>query len=1835
MGRLASRAFAWNKGGAESCAATSDASEATAENIAAASTAARTARPARTLLRALFAMILAVATLLAMLVLPPVNKANAYDIYWEYRGEGYLAATTEDNKGNPISAGTNNARSASGAAWFDGPSFSSDGRTVSWKVVFNPQTYYNASRVDTKFEGNIDDGKGTNRPFGENPIFYAYLPKGVSNIQLTRYKYYVERSRRSLYKPIIYRDYESGNINTCNFSDGGCNAYWNNSVGPGSGETGVGGRNMSQISYNHLDGSRSKYSVDEIYKWKDEGKFGIGIVDKQSLSYTSRGFIIAPGYEWELSARLDDGYTKDDFYKMPFIFGVTSENDRSKGKGNYRKNKFAFAGPFDTDGDGIPDKLDYTLSMHPNNNDQIMYPEYSNSTKEEMLSDFWGAKTGATYYGGGSNVPITSYGIPIKVKPFAKIWDWNKNEPIPAHFNDNWNIIKPKGDNYYKFTVDEVNKTTTDLPNRVSTTKPKIGMDYSFSGKLPSGVKEDTGKQGSPCSVSRGDKGCVKINHDTGEVTYNPLILDWKRKTGGQDSGLLTFPIEIKYPAPGSYNLVYGNKRNVKYHNLTIRVLSQATQYSPHYDETEVDFHTTGNNGKDSAKPYNKAKDGCNARKPLIDKRGKDLPSDVKFIFPDSSNGYGKAAKYTFGDSKNPVGDPRLPWASLTGKNPLQNTDGIVHFAPSKVTDSGKNFVDFDKKYSSKNGNHTKTPVVVKYADGSSSEDLDAGNICSGSNGKVDKAKSVVYAPVHVKKYPPDVQLSIKTGGGMHDYGDSNNVNDRIDTGYDEKQYKEITNITERKKIILDSWAKDGDGKIDFRAVCHRTDKNAKNTNAYSLLTPPNNKGTGASGSINGVKFTGYRSWDHTDKQKEEECKKKKNCKPIDTYTYLTSDSYNVDTLQRSRAVIEAKRLKADGKYECKVFAFHNGSDSLKKFDKEANDQAKKKDYSKLFDFGNKLGKSDQKGKEWTDNTFTFSVKLKDNQKYNPTYKTIPTIEAGRAIKDKNGNKVQNTDISTDQPKSTKDGNGVPTDEQDGIVVDSLPPGTWFEIKRFVKASEVKNENAKTYPWSRFEDGEDNVTRDKNGDSVKKNGKVVPENKKGRVYGSVTFRPDKWQDAGEYWAEVRVHYPDGSVSDEKDSINYKHPVYAKVNVTPKPGNNTFGLSLFRHTTDPSYSTISVDNGLNLHPGDTLTGNDRPMFDSYLTNAIGNLYQHMICSKQGKNGKPTDYTYGMLPGHVNNTAKDAKDSEKDGLRLLEPQTIWKHSSLKEQLECNADSKKCKSDTFLYDDWVDGNKSVNTFERTHGLFGGKAQKTGDYVCKVYVIKGDKKKSDAFKKAVEAKLKSNKNEDPAPSVLNARGNPYGTDGQGYRTGAFSVHIHNDNHFYNPKYVDVSVTAGQKVENAVPQSVKNANGADKSQDVVNAGALPDGTWFEFKDATHGFEVNANGTAVSKVSLDWSYWVGNAADKAGDQSNKPDNPKDPNNHKGRHSANGDGTRYGKVTFHPDQSVAPKAYLKEIVIHYPDGSTSDDTDSGNNGKPVYAKVTVGGLSGADKDLKMTLLRSQDADPVHDTLGSANPLTVMSGTSLTKNPYVLAWSLKDRSNISLRMMCTKQGEQKWSRGLDDTLNMHLNQNYGNGVQPWAFATADQRKSCSQDSKNCKANLLYGFTKNGKQDSIESAVSRSEDDITGVPQKAGNYTCAVFALKPNALTVFDNTVNDGLSTDKKYSSTNMKTVQLGNLSPAVDWNRISFDVNVIDPPKFALPKTGGEDCVNWNMLMSVVCVLGTGVMAAGFFLDQTKWGRAMLEALLRKTLIKSFIRKTAEWCGGVMLRIEWWITERWRC
>lgn len=1203
---------------------------------------------------------------------------------------------------------------------------------------------------------------------------------------------------------------------------------------------------------------------------------------------------------------------------------------------------------------------------------------------------------------------------------------------------------------------------------------------------------------------------------------------------------------------------------------VPIKVHSDAHYYNPQYDKVYVQ---AGGKSKESAAPVSHSgANGVNgndkSQQELV-QNGTRLPKGTWFelrTYPKDSEHV--LTWYKFVDKQS---------NKKSSKNEPEDTDsntmyGKVTFSPEKTVSIGNYYA----------------PVIVHYPDGSTSEDPDSGNL-----GKP------VYAPVEVTNQ--DIQKNDLKLNVYSQYGGGRKIADNDNTGMRFRKGDTLGDNTSDtyKPMFFDSWSSAKQGKIYQRMLCYKKNPQTGKPESYEVdgvngLTLAGRKGNTTSGEFIDKQPS---QWTRATEKQKYDCKKdKRNCKPN---LYLYGDEH--DTTERTWGWLHGK-VKDNGDFVCTVYAIKDleGKNGTKgglqtKFDNAVNEFVKKPGDQKFEEVIKKVltdkedktnpQNSTQRHIDWDSVTFPIHVHS-DAHYYNPEYKTIH-MEAG-------------TKKATDVPTSKKNANDA-NNMQDDVQEGELPDGTWFEPK-----------NALSYAF--FEDGQDNKADSSNS----------AKNDTGQ-FGKVTFRPHRWFPATTSGnpdkTRVTVHYPDGSTSDDPDSGNNGKPVYAKVNITRShdedAGNLHLNVASNEGSGNWSDTTIKLTKGEELSTSKQTTR----WLDLWSVYKPGKINLRTICNKINSDGTKSHYQSGGIAGI---TMQDVK--------------IWNHTeNAQQQKDCEKDRSQCHPDRQLYDDYIANGNSKDTTERTRGWIKGKANESGDYECVVYAIKAKQFNSDnndlltRFDAAVQSitpdksgKVKQS-NTDPLKDFKwkldGNNGNKDAVKGVDYEYRSIPIRIHNDNHFYNPKYVDVNVTAGQKVENAVPQSVKSANGADKYQDAVKAGALPDGTWFEFKDAANGFEANSDGTKGSKVSLDWSYWAGNASN----QSNKPDNPSRQKN--GKHSAKDDGTRYGKVTFHPDQSVAPKAYLKEIVIHYPDGSTSDDPDSGNNGKPVYAKVTVAGLgSGANKDLKMTLLRSQDADST-DTLGGGNSLTVMSGTSLTKNPYVRAWSLKDRSNISLRMMCTKQGEQKWSRGLDDTLNMHLNQNYGESVKPWAFASAEQRKSCSQDSKNCMANLLYGFTKDKDPNSIESAVSRSEDDIAGVPQKAGNYTCAVFALKPNALTVFNNTVNGSLIEGNKYSSTNMQTTQLAGVTVGKDWNRIAVNVTVIDPPKFALPKTGG---MNWNVLLGAFAVIGTGVMAAGFFLEQTKWGRAMLEALLRKTLLKDFICKTAKKLRALRRR-----SERWRC
>ena len=113
VGRLASRALVWHKTSERDAAvhtsSTAVISSTNASTFGTASTSfdnavisgttatssnvtiARTAHPAHTLRRALFAMFVSAATIVTMLIVPPVKEANAANVSWDYIGNGYIS----------------------------------------------------------------------------------------------------------------------------------------------------------------------------------------------------------------------------------------------------------------------------------------------------------------------------------------------------------------------------------------------------------------------------------------------------------------------------------------------------------------------------------------------------------------------------------------------------------------------------------------------------------------------------------------------------------------------------------------------------------------------------------------------------------------------------------------------------------------------------------------------------------------------------------------------------------------------------------------------------------------------------------------------------------------------------------------------------------------------------------------------------------------------------------------------------------------------------------------------------------------------------------------------------------------------------------------------------------------------------------------------------------------------------------------------------------------------------------------------------------------------------------------------------------------------------------------------------------------------------------------------------------------------------------------------------------------------------------------------------------------------------------------------------------------
>lgn len=1669
MGRFASLAFAWNKDGA-------------------------VARPARTLLRALFAMILAAATLLAMLILPPVNKAKAggnANVLWDYNGIGYIAPSSVDAYDVTRDVDVKN------------PVFTNkNGKTiVTWEVLFNKD----ACRVKSIDNPALpcDPNEGSHSYEGR-PDFFVVLPSDVKDetVRVTRYRTKVVKvDAKGKHFGWGIRGKENGTPYE-NFKKG--TAGWTN-------DTLVPGDPKYDELWNDRIARCGVYSDDacEARNWKQQGKFG-----RLFKSWEQSNTV--DGIRWVISAEVNDGV---DPYNMPFMAGFVSYGNKSD------KNKFIIWGPYDHDGDGIPDSKEWFYGFNPESNDDVQFPDKSE-------------KDGV-------------YGEITDVNPYFKRGEW-KGLSANGHFEYDG----------------------TKLPFE----QTNAGITFSFKkgtdGKeiLPNGVT----KASNPNNIQPGQ---AYIDPITGKLKYNP------KKT---DRGhTIHFDVQITYPNPSTNSCKY--KKQVEHvKGVDIKVVSQASIYNPHYETLkDVEPTSTGiNNPPKSVKDHSK-------KNYAFIKSG-DLPNGTTFEI----RKYYKSKNYKGKDNQKITPGNELSWSEIkkddkkiTSGN--KGTAGRVYFTPGYA----------------ENGEKNKTSVVVTYPDGSSSEDEDAGNVDKSVDFKsktFDKNnldKNVVYAPVEVK------QLSITNRDlhlDFHKWTKPNTLKE-YDGGptYNPLGSNEVLKFTRTvpidPQVMLDSWSNKGVGKIDFRAICYK--KNGEKKSDFTFLKPQENN-------FNGLSLGKTFKFTHASTSDDNKCKnagKNGSSCQFNKYIYSWESS---STTERSRAAISGTP-RENGKFGCRVYALRKdkSTDYAANFDNAVTTLTVSGVYNNFT----------QNLPTLTHKDFNFEVNSMSHY-YNPKYEDIKKLQAGEKG-------------TSGLPKSFKNANGAKSN-QDAVKNDEpLPDGTWFEFKQYMKNGKPNGDKPLNYAF--FENDDDNVKSE--------SGKKTAKNAKGK-FGNVTFHPHRWINANRSDnAPVIVHYPDGSSSQDTDSGNNGNPVYAKVNVVPhdyNPGDLRFDVTNNFNNGGWDDKTIKINKG------DSLTNSHPRRLNLWSTHKPGKIELRTICHKiihKDNEDTTSEYTWNGIAGIT-----------------MEKPSIWDHQEdPQKQHKCYGDKKQCDASK-LYDDYVINGNSRDTTERTRASLVGKGEKSGNYECVVYAIKQGSKLLSSFDNAVKS-INTDKNKQAKPSDSDPLDGfqwklddkNFAVKGVDYEYRVIPIHILSMAHLYNPKYVDVSVKAGNKVVAEKPKSVKGSNGATEDQDDVKGDSskpadLPDGTWFEIKKYAKAKD--------SKEPLNWSFM-------AKQKGSKPDS----------HNTS------GEVTFHPDVTISATDYVTPVVVHYPDGSTSEDEDAGNQGKPVYAKVKVEGL-GQKSNLQLKLYKDKDpqtGDPMNGELNDR--LYVMNGISLLRKPFIRTWSLTSKNKLNLRMLCHKDGASgNWTS--DENQSVVYIPGNGSKSTQWSFANEAQQTNC-RERGNCNAShTLYGFINDPNDvNSVKNAIARTEDIVDGTPKQTGDYSCTVFTLDDDALKRFNTLASNSAFMSNPYNSGARDLMNNNSLKQGTNWDRLTFYITVVD--KFSLPKTGG---MNWNMLMSVVCVLGTGAMAAGFFLDQTKWGRAMLEALLRKALlrkalrgsacsdatvstagacstsamvesplaykciasnqitsrkriapIKAFIRKTAEWCGGVMLRIEWWITERWRC
>ena len=279
----------------------------------------------------------------------------------------------------------------------------------------------------------------------------------------------------------------------------------------------------------------------------------------------------------------------------------------------------------------------------------------------------------------------------------------------------------------------------------------------------------------------------------------------------------------------------------------------------------------------------------------------------------------------------------------------------------------------------------------------------------------------------------------------------------------------------------------------------------------------------------------------------------------------------------------------------------------------------------------------------------------------------------------------------------------------------------------------------------------------------------------------------------------------------------------------------------------------------------------------------------------------------------------------------------------------------------------------------------------------------------------------------------------------------------------------------------------------------------------------------------------------------------------------------------------------------------------------------------ENDLTLNVYPFKNSDGSLPTAlsSSNNDISAMLGMEL--KPFVDATSAADSKNkITLRVLC--KGEKNnaagsgsgtstggaGSSGSGSAGSGSSGDTSGTGSNSANAGTGSQTNKPSEPSQSAEATWSSkpdGLVLSVPEDTAQTRCNEAGDgkctadkvasqasmDVSIKPTVVGNYSCVVYALKPDALKTFDdaikNTKSDSLTPDSIKSA-------LTSAKPTVfkenkDFAALAFNINSVS--NFTLPQTGGQ---SWNLQLGILAALLVNLLAAGFVVSQSERGRKLI-------------------------------------